>query len=109
MAFFPRPASPRALWRDIRSFVAARQRHEIIFGFLAIFITAMIVLGFYVDSRVAPPPPTVTYVQSWPENRSDAEIIAQQKIDQKKKEERLAKRRAEYQRLAKTLGIDVDD
>lgn len=106
MAIFPRPASPRVLWQDLRAFVAARQRHEIFFAFLSIAITSTIVFVFYIDSRVKPPKPEVQFVQSWPESRTDGEIIAQQKIDQAKKDAQAAKRRADFQKLADRLGIE---
>jgi hypothetical protein len=105
MAIIPRPASPKALWQDIRAFVAQRQRHEILLGLLSITITATIVFVFLIDSRIKPAPPEPLFVQSWPENRTDAEIIAQQKIDQAKKDRQAAKRQAEFQRLADRLGI----
>ncbi|HWL47057.1 MAG TPA: hypothetical protein VNQ31_05005 [Sphingomonadaceae bacterium] len=106
MAIFPRPATPKALWQDVRAFVAQRQRHELVFGVLSVAITAAIVFAFYVDSRVKPPPPEPVFVQSWPESRSDAEIIAQQKIDQARRDAKAAKRQAAFQRLADRLGIE---
>ena len=69
---------------------------------------ALLIAGFYVDSRRDPPKPEMYFIPSWPTTRTDAEIIAQQKIDQKKKEARLEAKRQEYQRLADQLGIKVD-
>lgn len=105
MAVFPRPRSPRALIADLKAFVHGDQRHKLLFGFLSLLLPALLIAGFYVDSHVEPPPPEMTFIPSWPATRSDAEIIAQQKIDQKQRHARQAERRAEYQRLADQLGI----
>jgi len=106
MAVFPRPASPRALIADLKAFFATRQRHQLLIGAVSVAMPALIVLGFYHDSHVEPPKEEMYFLPSWPADRSDAEIIAQQKIDQKIKEKRQAEQRAGYQRLAKQLGID---
>ncbi len=105
MAVFPRPASPRALLADLRLFLASRQRHQLVIAAISLAMPALIIAGFYHDSKTEPPKPTMYFLPSWPANRSDAEIIAQQKIDQKIKEQRLAEKRASYQKIAKQLGI----
>ncbi|PTQ13348.1 hypothetical protein CLG96_04415 [Sphingomonas oleivorans] len=102
----PRPSSPRALTKDLRLFLLGGGRHKILVAVAAILMPVIIVLGFIKDARTnILPGRSITYIQSWPANRSDEEIIAQQKIDQKKKEIADAKRRAEWQRLAKQLGM----
>lgn len=106
MAVFPRPASPRALLADLRLFFATRQRHQLVIGAISVAMPALIIAGFYHDSKTEPPKPTMYFLPSWPADRSDAEIIALQKIDQAKREKRQADKRAEYQRLAKQMGID---
>ena len=106
MAVFPRPSSPRVLLADLRVFLATRQRHQMGIAAVSIAMPALIVLGFYHDSKTDPPKPEMYFLPSWPADRSDAEIIAQQKIDQKIKEKRDADRRASYQRLAKQFGIE---
>ena len=106
MAVLPRPASPRALLADIRLFLASRQRHQLLIGAVSVLMPALIVFGFYHDSHVEPPPPQMYFLPSWPADRSDAEIIALQKVDQLRKEKRDAEKRASYQRLAKQLGIE---
>ena len=106
MALFPRPSSPAAAWRDLRAFLATRERHQLGFAALAVAMPVLITLGFLKDSHVEPPPPEMMFIPSWPATRSDAEIIAQQKIDQAAKEKAQAERRAQYQRLQKQLGIE---
>lgn len=104
---FPRPSKPTVLLSDLRAFLAGPQRHRLLFGFLAILMPAIIIYGFNRDARTnILPGPSITYIQSWPADRSDAEIEAQQKIDQKKKEAADLERRRSYQRLAKQLGIE---
>ena len=104
---FPRPSKPRAVWTDLKAFLGGPQRHKLLFGVLAIMMPGIIVLGFITDARTnILPGRSITYIQSWPADRSDAEIIAQQKIDQKKKEAADLERRRSYQRLAKQLGIE---
>ena len=94
---------------DLRRFVASRGRHEIIFLFAALIICALLVGGFALASRVDKPykPPEIIYVQSWRADRSDAEMIAQQKIDLAQKKiddakeaEFQAKKRAEFKRVS---------
>ena len=106
MAVFPRPASPRALLADLRLFVATRQRHQLAIAAISLAMPVLIVAGFYHDSKTEPPKPEMYFLPSWPADRSDAEIIAQQKIDQARKEKREADKRASYRRIAKQLGID---
>lgn len=86
MAVFPRPVSPKRAIRDLRMFLAMRQKHELVFGFLSIGITTLLIAGFYVDSRVEKPwKRDIQYVESWPLDRSLAQIRAQQQIDLEKK------------------------
>lgn len=111
MALLPRPASPLRAVRDLRLFLASRQKHELIFAFLSVMLTVGLIAGFYVDSKFEKPwKRDIQYVQSWPADRSDQEIRAQQLVDQRAKdareaelEARKAKDRAAFQRLDKQL------
>lgn len=105
MGYFPKPSTPRAAWRDLRSFFATRQKHQYVVAALSVAIPVLVILGFIHDSNIAPPPPQMWYLPSWPATRTDAEIVAQQKIDQREKDKAAAEKRAEFQRLAKELGI----
>jgi hypothetical protein len=111
MRYFARMNPLRAV-RDLRLFLAQREKHELWFGILAITITSLLLLGFLHDSRLEAPPydPEIIYVKQWSANRTDAEIQAQQKIDQAEKDRkqaivdaREAKSRAALQRLDKKL------
>jgi hypothetical protein len=83
--------NPIVALRDLRSFLSMRQKHELVFGFLAIGVTFTLVTLFFLDSHDLKRPwkRDVYYVQSWPIDRSLAQIRAQQKIDmaQKKKDD----------------------
>lgn len=113
---FLRRFSPIAAYRDLRGFLASRERYELGFLALAIGVTTALILAFVGDSPAEPPyVPHITYVQQWRADRTDAEIRAQQVIDQAErarqeaiaKAER-AKSQAEFKRLddkLKRMGI----
>ena len=113
MAIFPRPVSPFRAIRDLRVFLAQRQKHELVFAFLSVFLTVMLIAGFYVDSSFKTPwKRKIQYVESWPLDRSLAQIKAQQKIDQaakKIREAELEKRRQEKMAQFKKLDKKLDD
>jgi len=100
----PRPSSPTAAWRDLKAFLGQQERHKFVFAAIAILIPVVIVSGFYVDSNIKPEA-QIIYVQSWPADRTDEQIKAQQKIDQAKRDKEVAERRRQYQELEKRLGI----
>lgn len=103
----PRPASPRRAFADLRAFFRHRSRHQLVAGGLAILLPALILVGFYLDGQtnLAPPRRQLIYADNWRADRSDAEIIAQQKIDQKAKDDAALEKQRAYQRLEKRFGI----
>src|SRR4051794_37969475 len=83
MSFLPRPSSPRAAWRDLVTFVRHREREHVIGASLAFLVTLIFVIIFLVDPKVnTAPPQQVTWVELYPSNRTDADIIRDQKKDQ---------------------------
>jgi hypothetical protein len=100
MSWFPRPAGPRALIADIRAFIRQRSRVQWIGAAVAIVMPLLIVAGFYHDSThgVAPGPQLI-YVDSWPANRTDAQIKADQKKDQAKREAAQKERQRQFRKL----------
>jgi hypothetical protein len=106
MAFFARFAPGRA-YRDLRMFLAQRKPYELYFLIAALAVTSgAIALFARNDIPVEYKPPEVIYVQQWRADRSEAEILAQQKIDQAKKEKEDAelkrlqdKRRADFKKV----------
>lgn len=84
-----------------------RSREQVIGGALAFLVTAIIVIEFVVDAKIGTaPPPQVVEVELYPSNRTDADIIADQKKDQAKKEAAEKEKQREYQKLAKQFHID---
>jgi hypothetical protein len=107
MAVLPRPSSPRAALADLRAFLGRRSREQTIGALLALVITAVIVVIFFLDAKVnTAPPPQVIYVESFSATRTDAEIVADQRKRAAEKEKALKARQAEYQKLQKQLGIE---
>ena len=95
MRFFSR-FSPVRAYRDLRFFLSQRQPYELGFLVLAMAITGFLIFAFAHDSYAEPVyRPNIIYVEQWSANRTDAEIIAQQKIDEPIRQ----KERAELKRL----------
>ena len=106
MPVFPRPVGPRAAWRDFRAFLRQRGREQWIGAALAVLVTIIIIIEFLVDSQInTAPPPRIIYVQEYKADRTDAEIIAQQKIDQAAKEAAQKEKQRQFQKLEKQLGM----
>jgi hypothetical protein len=102
----PRPASPRVLWADLRAFAAQRSRHQWIAAFFAIVMPVAIVVVFVIDGRTnIAPGEQIIYAESWSAKRTDAEIIADQKKDQAKKEAAAKERQRQFQELERRLGM----
>ena len=106
MSWFPRPSTPRAAFRDLAAFMRQRSREQVIGASLALLITAIIVIEFIVDAKIGTaPPPRITYVELYPSNRTDAQIIADQKKDMAKKLAAQKERQRQFQKLEKQLGM----
>ena len=106
LGWFPRPVGPRAAFNDLRAFMRQRSREQVIAAMLAILVTAIIVIEFLVDSKIGTaPPPQVVYPNSWPADRTDAQIIADQKKDQAARDKAAKERQQQFQKLEKQLGM----
>ena len=107
MAILPPTVGPRAALRDLKAFLGQRSREQMIGAALAVLVTIIIVIVFLVDSKInTAPPPQIVYVENYGPDRTDADIIADQKKaseDRKKAEEA---RRKEFEKLQKELGIE---
>ena len=105
----PRPARPSVLWQDLRDFWRQRPRHQWLAAFLAVLIPSGILVSFYFDARTnIQPSAIVTYVDSWPADRSEAEIEAKQKADLAERRAYEAERQRQFKRLddrLRRLGI----
>ena len=105
---FLRHFSPTGAWRDLRGLLATRQPHQVAIFLAALLGTVVIGIGMLYESRIPPKPyhRDIIYFQQWRADRSDAEIVAQQKIDgvkqaaQDRELKRLqAERRAQFKRV----------
>ena len=106
MSWFPRPVSPWAAIADLRAFMRQRSREQVIGGALAVLVTAIIVIEFLVDAKVGTaPPPQVVEVQLYAPNRTDVELIADQKKDQAAKDAAIKERQRQFQKLENQLGM----
>jgi len=83
-----------------------RSREQLIGATLAVLVTMIILIEFMVDSKInTAPPPQVIYAESWPANRTDAEIIAEQKKDQAKRDAAAKEKQRQFKELEKQLGM----
>ena len=96
----PRPAAPRVLWNDLRAFSRQRPRHQWVAAAGAVAIPIAILFAFYLDSRTnTVPRQIIHYVDSWPADRSDAEIKARQKADLERRRAAEQARQRQFQRI----------
>ena len=106
MSFFPKPSSPRAAWYDLVTFVRQREREHVIGATLAFLVTLIIVIIFLVDPKVnTAPPEQVTYIELYPSNRTDAEIIADQKKDAAARLAYKKEKQRQFKELEKQFGM----
>jgi hypothetical protein len=97
----------------IRDFYAYFRADRPLKPFLIIASCIPPVLLFFMISQDAfeksiPPPPTVTYVESWPADRSLAETKAAIADRQKLKDALMEKQRQSYKALGRAVGMDVE-
>ena len=107
MPVLPPTYRPGAALRDLFAFMRQRSREQMIGAALAMLVTIIILILFFVDSKInTAPPPQVIYVDLYESNRTDAQIIAQQKKDQAAKDAAAKEKQRQFQELEKKLGID---
>ena len=107
MSWFPRPASPRAAFTDLRNFLRHRSREQVIGASLALLVTTIIVSEFLIDAKSnTAPPRQVIYVEQWPATRTDAQIAADQKKDQAAREAAQKEKQRQFQELENRFGIE---
>ena len=101
---FPRPSSPRALWADIRAFAGERSSVQWGAAAVAVIMPLAIVVLFITDANTnTRPGPQIIYAESWSANRTDAEIIADQKKHQAKREAAQKERQRQFKKLDRDL------
>lgn len=93
--------------RDLAAFMRHRSREQLIAAGLAFLCTGIIVVEFVLDPKTGTaPPPQVIEAQIYPANRTDAEIVADQKKDMAAREAAEKERQRQFQKLGKRLGIE---
>ena len=107
MAILPPMVGPRAALKDLSAFLRQRSREQVIGASLAVLVTIIIVIIFFVDSKInTAPPPQIIYVENYGPDRTDAQIRAdQQKASEERRKAEQA-RREEFQKLEKKFGIE---
>ncbi len=100
-----RRLNPVAGLRDLRVYLSSRPKHEVVFAFLAFATTVTILVGFYLDSGDLKRPykRDIQYVESWPLDRTDAEIVAAQKQDLITRQKREAEEKARQEKNRQAL------
>ena len=106
MSWFPRPSSPSAAFRDLAAFMRQRSREQVIGASLALLVTTIIVVEFVIDAKIGTaPPPQIIYAELYPSNRTDAQIIADQKKDMAERAAFEQEKRRQFRKLEKQLGM----
>jgi hypothetical protein len=105
MAILPPLSRPSVVLRDLRVFLAGTPRYKLVFATLAVAVTSLIVTGMIIESwwGIEPEGVQIVYAEDFLANRTDDQIIAQQKIDQKVRDKAAAEKRAAFKRLDDAL------
>ena len=107
MAILPPTVGPRAALKDLTAFLRQRSREQVIGASLAVLVTVIIVIVFFVDSKInTAPPPQIVYVENYGPGRTDADIIRDQKKASEERRRAAEARQKEFQKLQKELGIE---
>jgi hypothetical protein len=105
MSVFPPVSGPRALWADLKLFWSTRTRVQWAAGTLAIIIPIGLGIAFWLDGRTnIAPGPTLTLIQSWPANRTEAETRANIDRAAVERARREAARQADFQNADNSLS-----
>ncbi len=109
MSFF-RDVSIRNAGSDLLGFLRTRERHSLPLLLAACVPTAIIIYTFYLDTleKAKPPPPSVTYFESWPATRTIEESKAAIAERQKLKDEMMRREKEAYKAFGRAVGMDVE-
>lgn len=109
MSFF-KDVSLRSAGSDLIGFLRTSGTHSPWLFLAACVPTAIIMYTFYLDGldKAKPPPPTVTYFESWPATRTIEESKAAIAERQKRKDALLAREREAYKAFGRAVGMDVE-
>ena len=107
MAILPPMVGPRAALRDLKAFMGQRSREQWIGASLAVLVTVIIVIIFMVDSKInTAPPEQIVWVESYGPDRTDEQIIADQKKASEERRRAEKARQEEFKKLEKKFGIE---
>ncbi len=105
MSVFPPVSGPRALWADLKLFWSTRTRVQWMAGSLAVLIPIGLGFAFWLDGRTnIRPGPTITYIESWSANRTEAETRANIERVAAEKARRDAARQADFRQADNALN-----
>ena len=105
MMRLPRPASPRALWQDIKSLAGQRSSHQWIAASLAVAIPLVVGLTFMADfDNAHDAPEQITFVNSWNADRSIEETRAAIAAHEERRRAEEEERRKSFQRLENSMN-----
>jgi hypothetical protein len=109
MAFL-QDISPTRASGDIIAYLKADRPYKYTLMFVACIPAIIMVATFYLDAKAkaTPPPPTITYFESWPASRTKEESLAAITKRQVEKDVFLEKQRQGYKKLGRALGMDVE-
>jgi hypothetical protein len=109
MSFF-KDVSFRNAGSDLIGFLRTSGDHSPWLFLAACVPTAIIIYTFYLDTleKAKPPPPTVTYFESWPATRTIEESKAWIAERQKRKDELRQREKDAYKAFGRAVGMDVD-
>ena len=109
MSFF-RDVSIRNAGSDLIAFLRMSDRHSFPLLLAACVPTAIIIYTFYLDSleKAKPPPPSVTYFESWPASRTIEESKAAIAERQKLKDKLIQREKDAYKAFGRAVGMDVE-
>lgn len=109
MSFF-KDVSLRNAGTDLIGFLRTSGNHSPWLFLAACVPTAIIIYTFYLDTleKAKPPPPTVTYFESWPATRTIEESKAAIAERQKIKDAMRARERDAYKAFGRAVGMDVE-
>ena len=109
MSFF-KDVSFRNAGSDLIGFLRTSGNHSPWLFLAACVPTTIIIYTFYIDTleKAKPPPPTVTYFESWPATRTIEESKAAIAERQKLKDKMILREKEAYKAFGRAVGMDVD-
>lgn len=107
MSVLPPTSSPREALKDLKAFIGQRGTEQIWGLVMALLVTAIIIVIFTIDPKVnTAPPPSLVYVENYGPERTDADIVRDQKRDSEIRRKQKEEKKRQFKELQDKLGID---